>query len=72
LSSLEIKKFLWYNIYGEREATSEQMFGLPPQPPDLLLYHKRSCVVKCFCENFFRKFFKKVLHYFFIRGIMYM
>ena len=70
LSSLDFKKFLWYNIYGGREATNEQTFVSPPQPPNLLLYHKGAAFVKSFRENFFRKFFKKVLLSFFVCDII--
>ena len=70
LSSLEIKIFLWYNRIGGGHPKKTNGRS-PPQPPDLLLYHKGAAFVKCFCEIFFKKFLQKVLHYFFTCDIIY-
>jgi hypothetical protein len=59
LSSLEIKKFLWYNIIGRGRRLANKRSGCPPNPPIFYYIIKgaalSSVFVKIFLENFLKK-----------------
>ena len=52
VSSIDFKKFLWYNIYGERDTQNEQMFGLPPNPQIFYYIIKGAALSSIFAKIF--------------------